>query len=185
MRFEGWRVGEVAVSYRPRTFSEGKKIRWTDGVRALYCVFHYNASSLPLPMQLVIYFFIGLVAAIVNLAAFALLEGAFGMALLPSVAIAFAVAAAVNYLLCIALLFRHKSRWQSLGEMMAYAVAVILMGALDYGVTAGLMRASLFSSFWAKALSNMVGFFGNFFMRKFFVFGNGPPASLTQPRSPA
>ncbi len=56
MRFEGWRVSEVAIEYRPRTFTEGKKICWKDGVRALYCVCHYNAPSLPIPMQLVIFF---------------------------------------------------------------------------------------------------------------------------------
>jgi len=34
----GARVAEVAVSYRPRTFAEGKKIRATDGVRALWVI---------------------------------------------------------------------------------------------------------------------------------------------------
>lgn len=32
------RVGEVPVSYAPRSFAEGKKIRWTDGVRALWVI---------------------------------------------------------------------------------------------------------------------------------------------------
>ena len=41
-REEGVRVAEVAISYRPRTFSEGKKIGWRDGVRALWCIFKYN-----------------------------------------------------------------------------------------------------------------------------------------------
>lgn len=41
-RKEGIRVAEVAIGYRPRTFSEGKKIGWRDGVRALWCVFKYN-----------------------------------------------------------------------------------------------------------------------------------------------
>lgn len=42
VRKEGLRVAEVAISYRPRTFLEGKKIGWLDGVRALWCVFKYN-----------------------------------------------------------------------------------------------------------------------------------------------
>ena len=41
-RKEGIRVAEVAIGYRPRTFSEGKKIGWRVGVRALWCVFKYN-----------------------------------------------------------------------------------------------------------------------------------------------
>ena len=36
------RVAEVAVAYRPRTFLEGKKIGWRDGVRALWCILKYN-----------------------------------------------------------------------------------------------------------------------------------------------
>ena len=42
VRKEGLRVAEVAISYRPRTFLEGKKIGWRDGVRALWCIFKYN-----------------------------------------------------------------------------------------------------------------------------------------------
>ena len=41
-RKEGLRVSEVAISYRPRSFKEGKKIGWRDGVRALWCIFKYN-----------------------------------------------------------------------------------------------------------------------------------------------
>ena len=42
VRKEGVRVAEVAISYRPRTFSEGKKIGWRDGVRAIWCILKYN-----------------------------------------------------------------------------------------------------------------------------------------------
>lgn len=42
MRTEGWRMREVAIDYRPRTFSEGKKIGPLDGLRALYCIVRYN-----------------------------------------------------------------------------------------------------------------------------------------------
>ena len=55
MRFEGLKVGEVAISYRPRTFMEGKKIGWRDGVRALWCIAKYNAPVMPLPVQILIY----------------------------------------------------------------------------------------------------------------------------------
>ena len=42
VREEGLRVAEVAIGYRPRTFAEGKKIGWRDGVRALWCILKYN-----------------------------------------------------------------------------------------------------------------------------------------------
>ncbi|TVQ60967.1 MAG: glycosyltransferase family 2 protein [Phycisphaerales bacterium] len=36
------RIYEVAVSYAGRTYEEGKKITWRDGVRALVCIVKYN-----------------------------------------------------------------------------------------------------------------------------------------------
>jgi len=37
----GCRVYEVGISYHGRTYEEGKKIGWKDGVRALYCIAKY------------------------------------------------------------------------------------------------------------------------------------------------
>lgn len=37
-----WRIYEVGISYSGRTYSEGKKIGWKDGVRALVCIIKYN-----------------------------------------------------------------------------------------------------------------------------------------------
>lgn len=42
MRRKGWRLAECAIKYRPRTFSEGKKIGYKDGIRALWCILKYN-----------------------------------------------------------------------------------------------------------------------------------------------
>ena len=39
------RIYEVGISYHGRTYNEGKKIKWTDGVRALYCIVKYNLFS--------------------------------------------------------------------------------------------------------------------------------------------
>jgi glycosyltransferase involved in cell wall biosynthesis len=36
------RIYEVGISYSGRTYAEGKKIGWKDGVRALYCIFKYG-----------------------------------------------------------------------------------------------------------------------------------------------
>jgi hypothetical protein len=36
------RIYEVGISYSGRTYAEGKKIGWRDGVRALWCIFKYN-----------------------------------------------------------------------------------------------------------------------------------------------
>jgi len=39
----GWRIFEVGISYAGRTYAEGKKIGWRDGVRAFYCIVAYSA----------------------------------------------------------------------------------------------------------------------------------------------
>jgi glycosyltransferase involved in cell wall biosynthesis len=36
------RIYEVPISYYGRTYEEGKKINWRDGVWALWCIFRYN-----------------------------------------------------------------------------------------------------------------------------------------------
>lgn len=36
------RIYEVGISYYGRTYEEGKKINWKDGVKAIYCIFRYN-----------------------------------------------------------------------------------------------------------------------------------------------
>jgi glycosyltransferase involved in cell wall biosynthesis len=38
----GCRIYEVGISYTGRTYEEGKKIGWRDGVRALYAIIKYN-----------------------------------------------------------------------------------------------------------------------------------------------
>jgi glycosyltransferase involved in cell wall biosynthesis len=39
------RVYEVGISYWGRTYEEGKKIGWRDGVRALYCLLKYSLKE--------------------------------------------------------------------------------------------------------------------------------------------
>ncbi|KAA3649110.1 MAG: glycosyltransferase family 2 protein [Bacteroidetes bacterium] len=39
------RIYEVGISYYGRTYEEGKKIGWKDGVRAIYCIIKYGVFS--------------------------------------------------------------------------------------------------------------------------------------------
>lgn len=39
------RIYEIGISYYGRTYLEGKKINWKDGVRAIYCVIKYGLFS--------------------------------------------------------------------------------------------------------------------------------------------
>jgi glycosyltransferase involved in cell wall biosynthesis len=38
----GCRIYEVGISYSGRTYAEGKKIGWRDGLRAVWCIVRYN-----------------------------------------------------------------------------------------------------------------------------------------------
>ena len=48
----GCRIYEVGISYSGRTYAEGKKINWKDGVRAIYAIFKYNLERRPTSNQL-------------------------------------------------------------------------------------------------------------------------------------
>ena len=43
-KIPGIRIYEVGISYRGRSYAEGKKINWKDGARALYCIVKYGIS---------------------------------------------------------------------------------------------------------------------------------------------
>jgi glycosyltransferase involved in cell wall biosynthesis len=43
----GCRIYEVGISYSGRTYAEGKKISWKDGIRAIYAIVKYNLERRP------------------------------------------------------------------------------------------------------------------------------------------
>jgi glycosyltransferase involved in cell wall biosynthesis len=43
----GCRIYEVGISYSGRTYAEGKKINWRDGLRAIYAILRYNLNWRP------------------------------------------------------------------------------------------------------------------------------------------
>lgn len=45
-RIKDIRIYEVGISYYGRTYEEGKKIGWKDGVHAIYCIFKYGLLKL-------------------------------------------------------------------------------------------------------------------------------------------
>jgi glycosyltransferase involved in cell wall biosynthesis len=40
-----WRIYEVPITYAGRTYEEGKKITWKDGIQALWCIIRYKFSD--------------------------------------------------------------------------------------------------------------------------------------------
>ena len=162
------RIFEMGISYEGRTYEEGKKIRAKDGLRAIYCIFRYNAYRAPLPIQFLLYLLIGGFAAIVNF--FVFLGMIFtGWGIIICAPIAFLIAAGVNYLLCILFLFRHKARWNSISEILLFLLVVTMVGVLDLGITKMLFDTGS-SPALAKFVATMMGLVLNFSGRRFLVF---------------
>jgi hypothetical protein len=82
----------MGISYRGRTYAEGKKIGARDGWRALYCILKYNVPKAPIPVQFLFYLFVGGSSAIVNLLAFVAAHSA-GVKVSVAAVIAFIIAA--------------------------------------------------------------------------------------------
>jgi glycosyltransferase involved in cell wall biosynthesis len=166
------RIFEMGISYRGRTYAEGKKIGAKDGFRALYCILKYNLPKVPVAMQFLFYIFIGGFSAIVNLLLFlALYHGGAGVNV--SALTAFSVAAVVNYYLCIKLLFRRGARWRTLPELAVFLGVVVLVGLIDLYCTQFFMAVRT-SALSAKLLSSGIGLALNFAGRRFLVFPEKP-----------
>ena len=161
------KIYEMGISYFGRTYAEGKKIGVKDGFRALYCILKYNAHKAPLPIQFLIYLFIGGTAAIVNLLLFLVLFNS-GSSILTSTLTAFYVAAFTNYFLSINILFRHKAKWNTFSEVLIYLILISIIGFADYSITNYFINSS--SPHIAKILATTGCFILNFLARKFIVF---------------
>ena len=175
------RVFEAGISYYGRTYEEGKKIGMKDGFRALYCILRYNLSHVPAPLQFVAYLLIGAVAALVNFLVFLGFLSA-GSSVTIAAPAAFVIAAAVNYVLSILILFRHKARWNTGMELLVYVAVVAVIGVLDLGMTQ-LFLAMGASPGISKLTATALGLILNFAARKYWVF---PEASSGpwKPQSP-
>tara|TARA_R110002073_G_scaffold49466_16_gene132066 strand:+ start:7369 stop:8556 length:1188 start_codon:yes stop_codon:yes gene_type:complete len=161
------RIVEMGVSYMGRTYAEGKKIGVRDGLRALYCIVRYNAHNLPAPLQFLLYLIVGSLCAIANLVIFL---GLLGMDVSVGVAapIAFVLAAAINYWMCIHSIFRHQSRWGRWGEIFLYTLSVLVIGIVDRQTTLLLIHQTGPAA--AKLLATLVGLVLNFAARRLIVF---------------
>lgn len=162
------RIFEAGISYRGRTYEEGKKIGIKDGIRALYCVIRYNASHAPVFLQFLVYIFIGGTAAMANLGVFLSLHFA-GIKAVFSIPFAFIIAAILNYFLCILILFKHKVKWNFSTEIFLFLILVLSLCGFDYIVTTSLLSASV-KPLDAKLTATGLGLLLNFIGRRFLIF---------------
>jgi len=161
------RIYEVGISYYGRTYEEGKKIGWRDGMRALYCIVRYNALRSKVSVQFLIYLFIGGVSALLNLLLFLALITNLSVGV--SAVIAFYTAALLNYWLCIKLLFQKNTRWKTWSEYLVYFGSISIIAGFDLISTLGLVYMGI-GPVVSKVLATGIGFVLNFVVRKYIVF---------------
>lgn len=165
------RIYEMGISYRGRSYAEGKKIGAKDGWRALYCILKYNLHKAPWIIQFFFYMLIGGFAAILNLVIF--------LALLPAVGVtastltAFYTAAFFNYYLSIKIVFRHRARWNSAGEILVFLAVIGVVSVVDLSATRLFLSLGLGAAL-SKSLATAIGLFLNFAGRRFLVFPEPP-----------
>jgi len=166
------RIYEMGISYAGRTYAEGKKIGMKDGFRAIYCILKYNLPKVPAPIQFLFYVLIGGFSALVNLAAFVGLFHA-GLGAFQAALIAFAIAAGVNYLLSVAILFRSRARWNKFLEIAVYLTVVAVLGLVDSLSTQWFIYIGI-PIMTAKLIASGMGLILNFLGRKYLVFYEKP-----------
>ena len=166
------RIFEMGISYYGRTYEEGKKIGARDGLRALYCIFKYNASKAPVPIQFFFYLFIGGTAALVNFIIFMLLFSS-GVTVNIAAPVAFVIAAVVNYFLSITLLFKHRAKYNTAGEIIIYILVVAAVAVFDLYMTKFLLSIGT-SAEISKIAATGLGFILNFLGRRYIVFPEKP-----------
>ncbi len=161
------RIYEMGISYFGRTYEEGKKIGWKDGIRALYCILRYNLFFAPAPVQLLIYLLTGGIAAFFNLLMFLGLR-AFTAPVHFSAPLAFIFSSLLNYLFCYWILFRYKSNWNALLKIVIFIGTITGMGYADLWLTETLIK-NQFQEAYAKITATVICIVLNFISRRLFI----------------
>lgn len=162
------RIFEMGISYYGRTYDEGKKIGYKDGLRALYCILHYNGHKAPVPIQFLLYTFIGGIAAIANFLIFITLFNN-GWDITVSAPLAFILAAIVNYFLGIIFLFRRKVKWGLFSETLLFILVVAAGAILDLFITKLVFNYGMTPQL-SKIIATIIVLIFNYSGRRYIVF---------------
>ena len=162
------RFSEIGISYSPRTYREGKKIGIADGVRALYCIFYYNAYRAPILPQLILFLLFGAVGILLDVSSFAFMRNA-GVETPRSIMIAFLISASYQVGLANPLLFRKESRWKQALEPVVHGVGLIVAAAVDFSIF-GVLNTLDVPPEPAKTLAILAALLGLFFYYRFILF---------------
>ena len=158
-RNEDIRIYEVGISYRGRTYNEGKKIGMRDGFRALYCILRYNTSRLADSVKSSVEGLFGtavMLGVFLILAQFDAFQSIKGWSIVNAISIEISFLASCFIYWCIPSRIAESREGRSLGgilrfhlrNVLPFAVRVaafpLMMQFLDFGwVAAGCVSAAL------------------------------------------
>ena len=127
------RIYEIGISYYGRTYEEGKKVGYRDGLRALYCILKYNSPWAPWFLQFLAYSLAAIPAAAIDLAGFLLFaKSGVGMSL--SSALGFILALLASYRILTGFVFRRGAKWGARGELIIYGLAACIACVVDVAI---------------------------------------------------
>ena len=163
------RIYEMGISYDGRSYLEGKKIGVRDGVRAIYCILHYNAYRSSATLQFIVYACISAGVAFIHLAFLLLFFFVAGMGLNAAILSAAIPAYSVDYYLCTSLLFRRKVKWSASTEVIIFFCLSLVMVFVDLICTRTLFFSGI-SLWFAKVIGSLVTIPFGFIGKKYLIF---------------
>ena len=144
------RIYEMGIAYFGRTYEDGKKIGFRDGLRALYCIVRYNAHRSPLLLQFCAWLPGALAGIGVGVLAAAGGE-AVGLTPVVSGAMGYLGFAIIHEYYSRQLIFRPASRWAG-GPEAIWRIFFLAGGA----AVASFVGASLAPREWASCTTGFV-----------------------------
>jgi putative flippase GtrA len=133
-------------------------------------------------VQLAFYSIAGGLAAALNLVVFLVMLGS-GAPVTASVVTAFTLAAAMNYVLSVALIFRHRARYPAALEFAIFLVMAAGIGWVDLIATTRALDAR-YAPVAAKLIASAIILLLNFGVRRYIIFPQRA-GSGWRPQNPA
>ena len=156
---ERCKVCECAIHYYPRSYEEGKKITWKDGVRALICIVKY--ADAPLPTRLLFFALCGIFCLLVNTLLFPILCSR-SVPLQSAIWISYGAGALADWILSLIFVYRdrHTEGWKKQKVTIIYLLVLAGLGVADHFITQGLLSC-LRGTSWVlpKLVSSLVVLF--------------------------
>jgi glycosyltransferase involved in cell wall biosynthesis len=165
-------IKEIPIQYYPRTKEEGKKINFKDGFRAIYVILKYFfiQPKLSVYHQLLLYFLVGIAAALTEWASFYASYELLSFQWFVSTLLAFIIATFINFILGKWFVFKQYRNMLIRYEMLkVYLISLIGLAINLLGMWI-LVDQLLNNAMISKIMMTGIVFLFNFMFRKIFIY---------------